>query len=551
MTEEFPVTFLPLGKRVVCAGSEKLIESARRAGVRILSTCGGHGQCRTCVVRFEGALPQATATDCQGFSADEISAGWRFACLARPIGPCVVHVPAKSAATVVLDEVTGPSVVPIRQTILRPAAEKGIWWRGEHRVGPIDDGWALGLAVDLGTTNLAAAAIDLRSGRVIAAGTKENPQVGFGGDVISRMGQALQGADVARQLQHLAVQAIAEMAARLTEGHAERVAEVAVVGNSVMQHLLLGLPLQSLAQAPYVPHTSQAVEILASDLGLTLAPGAWLYFGPNIAGFVGSDHVAALLETMTASPPRCWALLDIGTNTEISLCVDGRLTSVSCASGPALEGGTLTCGMQAARGAVQSVRIEDSGLRLDTIGAVPPVGICGSGSLSLLSELCRTGVVNARSRLSARHPLVREHNRKLEFVLADELQTGALPVVFTQEDVRAMQLAKGAIRTGLDLLLAAAGVDAGGLDRLFVAGTFGKYIDINEAISVGLLPSVPRERIVQVGNAAACGARRMLVCADMRLRAQQIARQAHYIELASQTGFQETFLRRITLQTAT
>jgi uncharacterized 2Fe-2S/4Fe-4S cluster protein (DUF4445 family) len=549
--EEFPITFLPLGKRVLCAASEKVIESARRAGVRIAAACGGRGRCRSCAVRFEGAVPEATAEDCQDFSADEIAAGWRLACLARPIGPCTVHVPAKSAAAVVLNQVAGSAVVPIQQTILRATAEKGIWQRGEHRVGPIDDGrgggQALGLAVDLGTTNLAASLIDLQSGRVIATAAKENPQAGFGADVISRMVQALHGNGAARQLQHLAVEAIAEMAARLTEGHAEQVAEVAVVGNSVMQHLLLGLPLDSLSRAPYLPQTLDAVEVLAADLGLTLAPGAGLYFGPNIAGFVGSDHVAALLETMIAPPPGNWALIDIGTNTEISLFVDGRLTSASCASGPALEGGALTCGMQAACGAVERIRIEEANLRLDVIGDTEPVGICGSGSLSVLSELRRTSAINARGRLSATHPLVREHNRKLEFVLANETQSGALPVVFTQDDVRAVQLAKGAIRTGLDLLLAEAGVEAEQLDRLIVAGAFGKYIDIGEALSVGLLPSVPRERIVQVGNAAASGVQRMLVCADMRLRAERIARQAHYIELASQPDFQKTFMRRITM----
>jgi uncharacterized 2Fe-2S/4Fe-4S cluster protein (DUF4445 family) len=267
---------------------------------------------------------------------------------------------------------------------------------------------------------------------------------------------------------------------------------------------------------------------------------------------VGSDHVAALLETLIAPPAGNWALIDIGTNTEISLFVEGRLTSASCASGPALEGGSLTCGMQAAQGAVERIRIEDGKLQLAVIGDTEPVGICGSGSLSLLSELRRTGVINARGRLAVANPLVREHNRKLEFVLAGENHTGALPVVFSQEDVRAVQLAKGAIRTGLDLLLAEAkiietGAEAGGLDRLIVAGAFGKFIDIDEALSVGLLPPLPHERIVQVGNAAASGVQRMLVCADARLQAEQIARQSTYIELASQPGFQQTFMRRIAL----
>ena len=545
--KEFPVTFLPLGKKVLCTENKILIESARRAGVRIAAACGGHGSCRSCAVRIEGAVPQATDAERQDFSADEIAAGWRLACLTHPIGPCTVYVPAKSAAAAVLDEVTGLLVVPIQQAILQPTTEKGIWRRGEQLVGPVEGLRALGLAVDLGTTNLAASLIDLESGLVIATAAKENPQAVFGADVISRMVQALHVDGVARQLQDLAVQAIAEMAAGLTEGHPEQIAEIAVVGNSVMQHLFLGLPLDSLARAPYLPQTLDAVEVLAADLGLDLAPGAWLYFGPNIAGFVGSDHVAALLDTLIDFPGGRWALIDIGTNTEISLYVEERITSVSCASGPALEGGSLTCGMKAARGAVERIWIEDSKLRLSVIGGAEPVGICGSGSLSLLSELRRTNAINARGRLAASHPLVREQDHKLEFVLASEDQTGALPVVFTQDDVRSVQLAKGAIRTGLDLLLAEAGVDAGELDRLIVAGAFGKYIDIDEAFSIGLLPSGTRERIVQVGNAAASGVQRMLVCSEMRSRAEKIARQAQYIELASEPGFQGAFMRRISL----
>ena len=533
MTEEFPVTFMPTGRRVLCAGNKSLLESAWNAGVRIAGACGGHGECRSCAVRFEGAVPEAAPFQREGYSAEEIAAGWRRACMTRPVGPCTVHIPARSAAAVVLEEVTGPANVPIRQAIVQ-------------RGGPIE-GEALGLAVDLGTTNLAAAAIELSSGRVLAAGAKENPQIVFGADVISRMVKALQGESAARRLQQLAVQAIAEMAATLTEGHGERVTEVAVVGNSVMQHLLLGLPLDTLARAPYVPQTLEAVEVLAADLGLTLAPGARLYFGPNIAGFVGSDHVAALLDVMTGPLPERWALIDIGTNTEISLCIDGRLTSVSCASGPALEGAMLTCGMQAARGAVQRIKIDGSRLRLDVIGNTEPAGICGSGAVSLLSELRRAEVIDARGRLAASHKFVREHDGKLEFVLADAIGIEGLPVVFTQEDVRAVQLAKAAIRTGLDLLLAEAGMDAGVLDKLIVAGTFGKYIDIDEALFVGLLPPIPRERIVQVGNAAALGARRMLVCADARRRAEQIARGARYLELATQPEFQKTFLRRIAL----
>ena len=541
------VTFLPMARQGTGLAGELLIECARRQGVRIGSACGGRGRCRSCAVRIEGAVPAATAGDLAGFSADDIAAGWRRACQAVLVGPCQVHVPAKTAAVAVaLGQDSGLAQVPIARPVLHRAAD-GLWQReGGPMVGPLPGGRALGLAVDLGTTNMAAALIDMASGRVLTSGAKENPQAVFGADVISRAMVALRGRDNAARLRRVAVDAIADLAADLTLGRPEEVAEVAVVGNSVMQHLLLGLPLDTLVRAPYQPHTFDAVDLPTAELGLTLAPGAWLHVGPNVAGFVGSDHVAALLEVMADPPSGTWAMLDIGTNTEISLFADGRLTSVSCASGPAFEGGMLTCGMRAAAGAIERVRIEGPELALDTIEDGEPVGICGSGVLSVLSELRRSGAADRRGRLAIDHPRVRERAHTREFVLAEEAG-GALPVVFTQNDIRAVQLAKAAIRAGLDLLLAESGLAEDRLDRLIVAGAFGKYIDIDEAVAIGLLPALPRQRITQIGNAAGAGVRRLLACGAARARATELARRAGYLELASRADFQKTFIGRINL----
>jgi uncharacterized 2Fe-2S/4Fe-4S cluster protein (DUF4445 family) len=277
---------------------------------------------------------------------------------------------------------------------------------------------------------------------------------------------------------------------------------------------------------------------------LKLAPGAWLYCGPDIAGFVGSDHVAALLETMVDPPPGRWVLMDIGTNTEISVFDSGKLHCASCASGPAFEGGMLSCGMRAAPGAVTGVHIENGKLNLETIGQTEAAGICGSGVVSLLSELVRSGAINARGRLSAAFPGVREQAHKREFLLANRRENGALPVVFTQEDIRAVQMAKGAIRTGLELLLAETGVGEDAVDRLIIAGAFGKFLDVNAALAIGLLPLAFAGRIVQVGNAAGAGVRRLLVCASAREKARSLARETHYLELATQPRFRGTFARR-------
>ncbi len=548
MTEDFAVNFLPSDRSVLCSGEEVLLESARRNGIRIASDCGGRGRCRSCVVHIEGNVPAPTAIDRREFRSEDLAAGWRRACNTRPIGPCTVHVPDKSAAaTVTSGQNTGAEVVPIEVPVLHKSDKEGVWRRGEHAIGPIAGARPLGLAVDLGTTNLAAAVIDLQSGRVLASGATENPQTAYGGDVITRCMHAMRSPVTAKELQGVAVRAIGKLAADLTGGHPELVAEIAVVGNSVMQHLLLGMSVEHLALAPYRPEVFDAVELHASDIGLELAPGAFLYFGPNIAGFVGSDHVAALLEIMANPPLGRWALLDIGTNTEISLFVDGRLTCVSCASGPAFEGGILSCGMRAAPGAIYRVQIRGADLKVETIDNAPPVGICGSGVISLLAELRRAGAADARGRLSNVHPRVREREHGREFVLVHENDTGALPVIFTQNDVRSVQLAKAAIRAGLDLLLAEVGLREDQLDHLILAGAFGMFIDIAEAVAIGLLPSLPVSRILQVGNVAGAGVRRMLACEDARTYGAKLARQERYLELASRRDFPKAYVARTSI----
>lgn len=548
MTHGFTVTFLPTGHVGQTNGNEVLLEVARRSGVRISSACGGRGACRSCAVRIEGTVPPAGAKDLETFSPEDLAAGWRRACQTRPIGDCTIHVPAKTAATLVsVGQDAGAEIIPIETPILRPG-NHGMWLRGDCVVGPVAGDRALGLALDLGTTNMAAALIDMSSGRVLATGAKENPQAVFGADVISRCMHALRGETGAKELQAAAVSGIAELASDLTGGHPEQIAELAAVGNSVMQHLLLGYSVANLARAPHEPLVLDAVDVRACELGLSLAPGAWVNFGPNIAGFVGSDHVAALLEVMNAPPPGSWALVDIGTNTEISLFYDGQLSSVSCASGPAFEGGMLSCGMGAAPGAVQRAHIDGPNLTLQTIDGADVVGICGSGVLSLVAALRRAGAADKNGRLLAGFPRIRERAHQLEYVLADEEQTGALPVVFTQDDVRAVQLAKGAIRAGLDMLLIELGLTEAQLDRIIIAGAFGKYIDVEDALTVGLLPpAVPRKCIDQVGNSAGAGVRRTLVCANARAHANELARQSHYVELARRKDFQKTFVRSVGL----
>jgi uncharacterized 2Fe-2S/4Fe-4S cluster protein (DUF4445 family) len=321
----------------------------------------------------------------------------------------------------------------------------------------------------------------------------------------------------------------------------EHVVEAVVVGNTAMHHLFLRLATEQLARAPYVASVSSALDVKARDLGLALAPGAYVYLLPNIAGYVGADHVAMLLASGIAQAEGVVLALDIGTNTEVCLANRGRLTSLSCASGPAFEGAHIKHGMRAAEGAIEHVRLVDDRVEYQTIGSAPPVGLCGSGILDALAQLYLLGVVDRRGRMGDGHKSVRGDRGKREFVLATMEETGQAPITFTQKDVRELQLAKGAMRCGVDVLLETNGLNAAAVDRVLIAGAFGTYIDVSSAMTIGLLPAMPLERVRQVGNAAGMGAKLALISRRKRVEAQELASRIGYLELATVPGFATAF----------
>jgi uncharacterized 2Fe-2S/4Fe-4S cluster protein (DUF4445 family) len=348
-------------------------------------------------------------------------------------------------------------------------------------------------------------------------------------------------------LQKLAVEVINELCVDLcAEGGAniEEVVEVVVVGNTAMHHLFLGLPVRQLALSPFVPAISRALELKARDLGLGIAAGAYLHLLPNIAGFVGSDHVAMLLATGLRQTQGPVVALDIGTNTEVSLVHDGEFTAVSCASGPAFEGGHIKHGMRAATGAIERFRITGGSIQYQTIDQAPPIGICGSGILDALAQLHLAGVIDEGGRIKDGHPGVRTDKKRREFVLVDEKTRGGQPAItITRQDVRELQLAKAAIRTGIETLLEVNGYTVNDIKRVIIAGAFGTYIDVASAVTAGMLPPLPLNRFSQAGNAAGMGAKLALVSLKQRAEAQVIASKVKYLELASVPNFQSTFIQ--------
>jgi uncharacterized 2Fe-2S/4Fe-4S cluster protein (DUF4445 family) len=270
---------------------------------------------------------------------------------------------------------------------------------------------------------------------------------------------------------------------------------------------------------------------------------------PNIAGFVGADHVAMLLSTKTIWQKEDLALaIDIGTNSEVSLISDGEISTVSCASGPAFEGAEIKDGMRATSGAIERLKLSNDAIDYLTIDEAKPAGICGSGILDAIAQLRLAGVVDKSGRMLSNHPRVRNKKGQREFVIVREGERNGLPAItITQRDVRAIQLAKGAVRSGVQVLLAAQNRSSEEIKGVIIAGAFGSYIDVSSAMTIGMLPSLPLSRFEQVGNAAGTGAKLALVSRSKVAEAQQIASEVHYIELAAVPDYAKILIEAATI----
>ena len=533
------VDFEPFGRRNPTGPTATLLDAAQQAGVGLQAICGGAGICGSCRVRLmHGELSPLTSVEIEELRPEERTDGYRLACQASPRSDVRVDVPP--------DSLTAPQRLQV-EAHAEPSGSSGI-------VVPADDRReGIGLAVDLGTTKVAAYLVDLTSGRTLAMGGIMNPQIAYGEDIISRIAYA--GDDPARReglqlrLQEALGDLVNDLCARI-HLTGESIVDAVVVGNTVMHHLFAGLPVHQLGVAPYLPASCQPLSFSAPHPGLAFAPKATVYLPPNIAGYVGGDHVAMLLASDADRTSGTRLLIDIGTNSEVSLLHDGELFTCSCPSGPAFEGAHISAGMRAAQGAIERVRIVDGQVFVATIGNGPPAGICGSGILDAVAEMAGAGVLNHRGALVKGAPRVRIRDGRAEFVLVAGAPAGAeREIVITRRDVNEIQLAKAAVRSGIETLLAVAHITARQLDEVVLAGAFGTYLDVDSAIRIGMFPPLRLEQFRQIGNAAGLGARQMLVSAERRRTAESLALRARYVELSSDARFTQRFLDAVTIDT--
>ncbi len=572
------------------------------AGVGLESLCGGEGWCEGCRVRLvEGELSPLTQSEIDVFNKAEIESGFRLACQATPQGDITIDIPPESLTTQQRLQIEGRQadidLNPLVRLIivsLNPASTQDLRADSTRLADALselgdesvifnfavvtilsdvlrENNWTIkavirqneviallkpdehcfGLAVDIGTTKLAIYLYDLETGDVVDKAGEMNPQIAYGEDVISRIAYSINEPNGRETLQRALIDTLNKKVIDICEKagiFSHQIVDAVMVGNTAMHHLLAGLPVHQLVYAPYIAAVSTALDIRARDIELEMAPGGYIHLLPNIAGYVGADHTAVILSTGLWKTRKKILAIDVGTNTEITLAANGRLLSCSCASGPAFEGAHIKDGMRAAPGAIERIKILNNEIYILTIDNQPPVGICGSGILDAVAEMKASGIINEKGAMQDGQFNVRPNGKMLEFLLVPAASTGhGKDITVTRNDVNEIQLAKAAIRAGLEILLAEAGMVAAEIDEFIIAGAFGTYIDIPHAIQIGMFPKVPVERFTQVGNAAGMGAILTLLSSEQREITQEFIKRVEYVELTTHQGFQKEFIKALYL----
>lgn len=600
------ISFQPQGRSVSVLEGTTVLEAAGAAGLVIDTPCGGAGTCGKCRVQVLKGATEPCHLDRKAFTEDELAEGWRLACQTHVQEEVVLRLPTGSlyakdhqiaqetavgapsevqpAIRKVYVELSNPTLHDARADLMRLEERTGSFsvdvemlrhapvklrrqqYKGtavlsDHRLIDFEEGdtaaQCFGVAVDIGTTTIVASLLNLCSGQELAITSRMNPQSTFGDDVLSRICHSASCPNCLEELREAVARQIGEMIGNLckeTGVNRHFVYETSFAGNTTMQHMLCGVDPSPLGEVPFAPAFGRGMLLSAWDLEIPINPRGMSYVFPVIGGFVGGDTVAGMLATQIDTLERPVLMVDIGTNGEIVLAHGDELLAASTAAGPAFEGARISCGSRGVKGAIEKV-VLDQDVHLGVIGNVAPMGICGSGLIDLLAELLRVGIISAEGRLRRPDELPSdlsptlaervqvENNGSPAFVLTEP--HGGAPrnrLSLTQKDIREAQLACGAIRAGISILLEEARLKPEDLKTILVAGGFGGFIRRDKAQKIGLLPpQVDHRRIHYVGNVSLAGARWALLSLRARAHGERLARQTRHLELSVNRDFQAAF----------
>lgn len=608
----FNVRFMPEGKEIRVPEGSLLSLPAHEAGIALDSSCGGRGKCGKCRARvIEGQVSEPSLAEKNVISQRDLDLGYVLLCQRAVLGDCVIEIenpecadgsfllekgvlmdlpthidstlskvcieltpPAENDARADLERIFSrleggvkvePDLLPMLPRILRQSRFKPTLVLMDGELISIETGdtaqEAYGIAFDIGTTTIAGYLVDLVNGKVRCTASAANRQERHGADVISRISYASQEGNGTHELQSLVIETLQSIVDRLLEQGqtpAERVYLFVFTGNTVMMHLLLRTSPQNIALAPFVPAFTSSIRGKAAHLGLQHIPSCTRFITlPNVAGYVGADTVSVMVATRIHERPGNWLAIDIGTNGEVILSSKGRLLTCSTAAGPAFEGGCISQGMRAVGGAVYKVDFTQDPI-CSVIGNGEPRGLCGSGLLDAVSEMVRVGILHKSGRIQTPDECPARLDRSFRDRIEQResgrrfiLSSGKRPVAITQKDVREVQLAKGAMRAGIEILLKEAGISASELSGVLLAGAFGSNLQPKSIEGIGLLPDLPVELITPVGNAAGTGAVMALLSKEKLQLASELASRAEHIELSVRRDFQKIFLAAMDFARAT
>lgn len=407
---------------------------------------------------------------------------------------------------------------------------------------------AIGLALDIGTTTVTCHMVDLADGRVLSSAAEYNGQIQCGEDVISRIIFAGKGDGLAElgRLVYATVDVLLERLHKRTGIVPQQILKASVSGNTTMAHLFLGLPPESIRLTPYVPAANHPAPVLAAELGLPFHPNASVDFLPGVASYVGADITAGVMASGLAEAEALTLFIDVGTNGEMVLGMRDWMVTCACSAGPAFEGAGVVDGMRATAGAIEEVWVNSETLEptYRVIGGGPPKGLCGSGLISLLSELFVTGVIDrggsVKVDLGTPRARLGEHGPEYVVAWADETETGR-DITLTKVDIDNLMRAKAAIFAGFSILADSVGVELTDATRVLIGGSFGKYINVEKAVQIGLLPDLPWDRFIFLGNTSVQGAYMALLSREARSQLSQIAQRMTYLELSADNTFYDEF----------
>ncbi len=591
---------------VSCKKETTILEAVGEKYRSFIETpCGGKGTCGKCLVRVEGdGASGVTEIEKKKLSETELARGFRLACSTRITGDITVTLNDKSGHIVILEDSTDfqehlnpcikkkyvslskPTLEDQRDDLKRLRDELNL---PDHRITlkeigklPLllrDNGFSAtavyndaqiltveqgntedinyGLAVDIGTTTVVVYLLDMSSGKKIGVASGLNVQKSYGQDVIARINHTMTDDQGLETLHNGIIGQLNELIDSLVATHKidrKSIYSMTIAGNSTMMHLAAGIPPKNIAAAPFIPASLEMMRITAAEMGITIAEQGWIYLLPGISAYIGADITAATLASGMAKEESLSLLIDIGTNGEIMLGNKDRLLSCSTAAGPAFEGATIRDGVGGIAGAIDTVALHDSSISCTTIAGKKPLGICGSGIVDAISNLLYAGIIDETGRMVDADDIENETGKHLAenrteldgqaayiLVQAEDTSHGDA-ILLTQKDVREVQNAKASIAAGITTLIKTAGKSVQDIDRVFLAGGFGSYIDKHHAIHIGLIPKELENKIEVIGNAAGSGAIMALLSREKFQECSTLSERTEYIELSSSPEFMDDYV---------